>query len=496
MTSLDIPVMDAATLLAELTSLRAAVQREADVIYAAWAARIEGTPFRDSAYNLACYLAFRTYDLTHLQLHLMTWGLSSFQHNQSRVLASLDTVIASVQAMVNGDPRPTPTSSTFFRGYQTLEAHARVVLGDEPADRRVRIMVTLPTEAATNPELVQGFIERGMNCARINCAHDSPEIWQQMLVNLRQACQQSGRNCKVFMDLGGPKVRTAAVSYWDRRRILPGDTLLLTRDEPNATAAYPFQVSCAMPDVIDQVQVGQPVWFDDGKIGTVVQQIIPEGLVLQVLSARPDGARLRVEKGINFPDTVLQVNPLTDKDLEDLDFVVQHADLVGYSFVQHASDIVLLQEEISRRASRRSHTEPLVIVAKIETRTAVANIPEMIIQASSQQPFAVMIARGDLAVEVGFEQLYEMQEQILSLCEAAHIPVILATQVLENLAKRGTPSRAEVIDAAFAQRAECVMLNKGTYMLQTVSVLGRMLAAMEAHQYKTLAGLRAAHMWK
>lgn len=496
MTSLDLPIISAATLLHELTELRAAVQHEGETLYQTWVAQLARPEFAPSAHNLACYLAFRKHDLMPLQLHLMTWGLSSFQHNQSRVLASLDTVLATLHSIVQQQPRPHPIPSEFFHGYQLLEANARTVLGPEPPDRRVRIMVTLPTDAATNYDLVLGMLERGMNCARINCAHDSPDVWAQMLANLRRACAQLGRTCKLFMDLGGPKVRTGEISFGERRRLFPGDTVLLARTAPMANPAYPFQVSCTLPAVLDQVQVGQSVWFDDGKIGAVVQQIVPEGLLLLIVSARPEGARLRPEKGINFPDTMLNVTPLTEKDLLDLDFVVQHADMVGYSFVQSAHDIALLQAAIQQRLADLPPRAPLAIVAKIETRSAITNIPEMIVQAAGQQPFAVMIARGDLAVEVGFEHLHEMQEQILSICEAAHIPVIMATQVLENLAKRGTPSRAEVTDAAFAQRAECVMLNKGSFMLQTVSVLSRMLAALEAHQYKTLAGLRAARIWR
>jgi pyruvate kinase len=141
---------------------------------------------------------------------------------------------------------------------------------------------------------------------------------------------------------------------------------------------------------------------------------------------------------------------------------------VGYSFVQSANDIKLLQQEL---ANRMPQPREIAIVAKIETPQAVSNLPELIVQAAGQQPFAVMIARGDLAMPtagyayaIGYQRLAEMQEEILWLCEAAHIPVIWATQVLENLVKKGIPSRAEMTDAAMAERAECVMLNKGPFV--------------------------------
>ena len=115
--------------------------------------------------------------------------------------------------------------------------------------------------------------------------------------------------------------------------------------------------------------------------------------------------------------------------------------------------------------------------------------------AAGRQPFGVMIARGDLAVELGFERLAEMQEEIVWLCEAANVPVIWATQVLETLVKTGVPSRGEMTDAAMAGRAECVMLNKGPHLAEAIGVLGRVLARMDEHQHKKTPTLRALRSW-
>ena len=134
-------------------------------------------------------------------------------------------------------------------------------------------------------------------------------------------------------------------------------------------------------------------------------------------------------------------------------------------------------------------------MAKIETPQAVSNLPELIVQAAGQQPFAVMIARGDLAIAIGYQRLAEIQEEILWLCEAAHIPVIWATQVLENLVKKGIPSRAEMTDAAMSDRAECVMLNKGPFIAEAVTILDDVLTRMEEHQLKKTPQLRALHSW-
>ncbi len=137
----------------------------------------------------------------------------------------------------------------------------------------------------------------------------------------------------------------------------------------------------------------------------------------------------------------------------------------------------------------------IAIMAKIETPQAVNHLPELIVQAAVQQPFAVMIDRGDLAIEIGYQRLVEMQEEILWLCEAAHIPVIWATQVLESLVKKGIPSRAEMTDAAMAERAECVMLNKRAFVAEAVTILDDVLTRMQAHQLKKTPQLRALHSW-
>jgi pyruvate kinase len=201
-------------------------------------------------------------------------------------------------------------------------------------------------------------------------------------------------------------------------------------------------------------------------------------------STRP-GGRLGSEKGINLPDTELRLPALTDKDRADLTFVAHHADMVALSFVNSAEDVREL----------RSILEPLgsaqpAIVLKVETRRGFENLPAMLLEAMKSPRCAVMIARGDLAVECGFERMAEVQEEILWVCEAGRVPVIWATQVLETLAKEGMPSRAEVTDAAMAHRAECVMLNKGPYIIHAVRVLDDILRRMHGHQAKKRAMLR------
>jgi pyruvate kinase len=306
-----------------------------------------------------------------------------------------------------------------------------------------------------------------------------------MVANLRAAEAATGRRLRVLMDLGGPEVRTGEVrTPADRERLGPGDRLLLVRpggldEAPDDAPA--FRAECAEPGALGRLREGEPVLVDDGKVRGEIERV------------GPGGAKLKPEKGLNFPESELDLPPLGPDDLADLDFVAANADLVGYSFVQSAGDVALLQEELRRR--RPDDWARLGIVAKVETPRAIRNLPEIVVAAAGRQPLAVMIARGDLAVEIGFVRLAEMQEEIMWLCEAARVPVVWATQVLEGLVKKGLPSRGEMTDAAMAARAECVMLNKGPYLVEAVEALDRILSRMSEHQTKKTPRLRALRAW-
>ena len=505
-------------LLSTLQELRQTVESEGKATFNQWRSHIQRPEFLASALNLAEYIALRRHDLRDLQAALMPWGLSSLGRIEGRVMPNLDAVIATLEVICGSESAQHLNRSPiefFFEGDRLLQQHTAELFGQSPPQRRVRIMVTLPTEAATDYEMVREIMQRGANCMRINCAHDTIEAWQDMIDQIRRAQQETGTPCKIIMDLAGLKIRTGVVlAPHHKKRVFKGDRILLLRCEPkiaskaaarkaDAGDAIPshvkhFQTSCTVPEILDLLVVDNPVYIDDGKIQTRVvdtQHRVHngQGILLEVTNASPKGVKLRPQKGLNFPDTVLPLSPLTEKDLSDLDFVATHADIIGYSFVQRPADIELLQQELDRRLVK-GQSRP-AIVAKIETAIAVANLPELIIYAAGKQSFGVMIARGDLAVEIGYQRLTEIQEEILWLCEAAHIPVIWATQVLESLVKNGTPSRGEMTDAAMAERAECVMLNKGPFIAEAIAILDDVLTRMEAHQSKKTPQLRALHSW-
>lgn len=487
---------DPCTLLDAMQQLRQMVVQEGQDIFNPWRSCIQRQVFLNSGLNLAHYIALRRHDLRPLQAALMPWGLSSLGRLEARVMPSLDAVITSLGAIcqVNSATLPSrPSIQAFLEGDRLLHQQTEDVFGQTLADRRVRIMVTLPTAAASHYEFVRDLLQRGTNCVRINCAHDKADLWEAMISNVRRAETETGQPCKVLMDLAGPKPRLGIViTPNQKQRIFQGECLVLTRELHSMTGATCFQASCTLPEVLDRLQVGATAWIDDGHIGARVESLTDWGILLRITHASLKGSKLLPDKGLNFPDTDLQLSPLTDKDRQDLDFVAAHADIVGYSFVQSADDIKRLQQEL---ADRMPQPREIAIMAKIETPQAVSNLPELIVQAAGQQPFAVMIARGDLAIAIGYQRLAEMQEEILWLCEAAHIPVIWATQVLENLVKKGIPSRAEMTDAAMAEQAECVMLNKGPFAAEAVTMLDDVLTRMQAHQLKKTPQLRALHSW-
>jgi len=277
-----------------------------------------------------------------------------------------------------------------------------------------------------------------------------------------------------------------------------GDRLVVTREPlPGCSARIdaagrtlsPAAISCTLPEVFSQVRTGESVWFDDGKIGSIIRQAQSDRIEVEITHAGAKGNRLNTDKGINLPDTKIELPAITPKDLEDLRFVVAHADLVGMSFVRHERDIYELQSRL-----RELKGDRLGIVLKIETRQGFERLPNLMLAAMRQNIAGVMIARGDLAVECGYEPMAEVQEEMLWLCEAAHMPVIWATQVLESLAKKGQPSRAEITDAAMSERAECVMLNKGPHIVEAVTVLDDILHRMQSHQAKKSARLRRLHV--
>ena len=282
-----------------------------------------------------------------------------------------------------------------------------------------------------------------------------------------------------------PLVRTLSLAV--------GDRLVLVEDLTPVDLPVPGQaarIGCTLPEAVAALEPGQPVLFDDGKIAAVVEAVAAGEATLRVVRTKPGGQNLGAQKGINLPETDVPVTALTLDDEARLPFIAAHADIVAVSFIRTAADVNHLLERLEVAGA-----QALGVVLKIETRQGFENLPDILLTAMRHPRVAVMIARGDLAVEVGFERLAEVPRQILGLCEAAHVSAIWATQVLENLAKTGQPSRAEITDAASSQRAECVMLNKGPHVTDAIRALDDILERMGHVQTKSRTLMRHIHSW-
>jgi pyruvate kinase len=435
----------------------------------------------------------RGHDLRELQDPLVALGLSSLSGSEGHVQASVDAVLETLGAVAHrplvGSSAPPPMD--FARSREVLAVRTAALLGPVPRRRPTRIMVTMPTEAAHDPALVREMLVAGMDCMRINCAHDAAPEWRAMLDNLRLAAEETRRRARVVVDLPGPKLRTgplASSSASDKKgdylRLGIGDRLLLTRNVDGTPSdrgeRHVPQIGCSLAEAFTVTRCGHHVWLDDGKLGGVVEAVDQDTIELRVTSAGAKGSKLRAGKGINLPDAVLDIDLLGPHSQDALQFAADCADIVGLSFVSSAHDV----ERVNGYLDQHSRPEVGVIL-KIETRRAFEHLPGMLLAAlGGERPAGVMIARGDLAVECGYERLAEVQEEILWLCQAGHVPVIWATQVLDQLAKTGRPSRAEITDAAMGVQAECVMLNKGPRIIEAISVLDDILRRMEQHHRK------------
>jgi pyruvate kinase len=223
-------------------------------------------------------------------------------------------------------------------------------------------------------------------------------------------------------------------------------------------------ISVSLPAAFLNIKIGDSVYIDDGKIHGTVKDYNEKFVDIEILF--PDTPiTLKESKGINLPDSniSLTVPSLTKKDEIDLAFICRHADIVGYSFVNHPDDLRKL-----KYALNSYQRTDIPVIAKIETREAISNFSKILLEGLTFSKFGVMVARGDLAIEIGFQQLPIVQEEILQMCRAAHTPVILATQILDTLAKKGTPSRPELADLSFGSEFDCLMLNKGPFIKEAV----------------------------
>ncbi|WP_439483782.1 pyruvate kinase [Cyclobacterium plantarum] len=433
---------------------------------------LEGIPesSQAAARNLIQYLYFRSEDRKALQEKLHLYGLSALSNSENHIHRQIQVI----RERLGHHYKPEELNPcTYTYSQAQLAENSQVLFGSPENPGVPTIMVTFDTGFADDPDLVENLMVQGMNVARINCAHDDEKVWKAMIDQIREAEKKTGKHCKIHMDLAGPKIRTVLLGKGKKKgkvKVSVGETIWLSENmdhfSEDQVVLHPNEEG-----IISSLVPGHRVFIDDGEIGGRVTQTESGNAAVVLDRVSSKKGKIKSEKGINFPDTTFNISSLTDYDKTCLPFICSHADLIGYSFVKNTGDIRHLRKELQKIGGRRPD-----LVYKIETPDSVANLPALLLEGMRHPPCGIMIARGDLAVEIGFERMGEIQEEILWICEAAHVPVVWATQVLENLHKSGMPTRSEITDAGLASLAECIMINKGKH---TISVLKTLKEIMQ-----------------
>ncbi len=353
----------------------------------------------------------------------------------------------------------------------------------EPLGRvRTKIVATLGP-ASCDPAVILAMVEAGLDVVRLNFSHGTHEEHAETLADVRRVSESSGRLLAVLQDLGGPKIRLGPIPGGEVECRL-GDAFRLVTER---NGDDPHELTCTYRDLPGDLKAGDAVLFADGAVAMDVIEADGRSARLIVTLA----GRLKSKQGLNLPGATLRIDALTPKDLIDLDWTARHGvEYVGLSFVRRADDVARLREELDARGSRAR------IVAKIEKPEAVDDLDAIVALAD-----AVMVARGDLGVEMDVAKVPAIQKRIIAACHRARTPVITATQMLNSMETSNRPTRAEASDVfnAVLDGTDAVMLSGetavGLYPVEAVATMSRIVTEAEALLFSgrpTVAGFPPA----
>ena len=335
---------------------------------------------------------------------------------------------------------------------------------------RTKIVATIGP-ASRGPAVIRRLIEVGVNVFRLNFSHGTHQEHSAILADLRAISREMGQHVAVLQDLCGPKMRLGPIAG-DVVDCPLGEEFTLVTDRASEN---PRELTCSYRELSNDLKPGEAVLFADGTVGMTVIDVIPGRARLRVTLP----GKLRSRQGLNLPGSDLAVKSLTDKDLRDLDWTARHASelqFVGLSFVRNPEDVVWLREELQKRKC------PAKIVVKIEKPQAVQHL-EAIVAATD----GVMVARGDLGVEMDVQRVPAIQKRVIGLCNKTHRPVITATQMLNSMEHSSRPTRAEASDVfnAVLDGTDAVMLSGetavGEYPVEAVITMRQICAEAEAY---------------
>jgi len=346
-------------------------------------------------------------------------------------------------------------------------------------NKRTKIVCTIGP-ASSSPEIMKALVKAGMNVARLNFSHGTHEDHAKLIQSLRLLSLETREPVAILQDLQGPKVRVG---------ILPKEGVKLTAREKIVLSTDPAaklpKIPVGYQKLHEDVKAGDKLLLDDGLMDVRVVEVKGRDVVCEVVT----GGILTSHKGINAPTATLSIPAITDKDKEDVKFGVgQHVDWVALSFVRSAKEVYdlryLIEQYESEFGGGHAYVKPIRIIAKIEKHEAVRNLDEII-----EAVDGVMVARGDLGIEMPAEEVPLIQKTIIDKCRAAAKPVIVATQMLDSMIRNPRPTRAEVSDVANAviDHTDAVMLSgetaTGKYPVETVETMARIIRETEASRF-------------
>ncbi|MCK4309296.1 MAG: pyruvate kinase [Candidatus Atribacteria bacterium] len=346
--------------------------------------------------------------------------------------------------------------------------------------RRTKIVCTIGP-ASGSYKLIEELIKKGMDVARLNFSHGSYREHFQVIEHIRRASLKIDKPVAILQDLGGPKIRIGKIEK-EPIFLKEGFSFILTNRE---VAGDEQEVSVTFPSLLQKVKKEDCIFLADGSLELKVEELTPTDIKCRVIR----GGKLSSHKGINIPDVSVDISSLTEKDFQDILFGIKNkVDFIGLSFIRRTEDVLR-----ARKILQENKAEDISLIAKIEKREAVDNLKE-IIEVSD----GVMIARGDLGVEIPLENVPMVQKNIIKKCNTVGKPVITATQMLESMVDRPRPTRAEVTDVANAilDGTDAIMLSGetavGKYPLEAIEIMDKIaLKAEAAINYEKILSERA-----
>lgn len=334
--------------------------------------------------------------------------------------------------------------------------------------RKTKIVCTIGP-ASSSYEIIEKLIKRGMDVARLNFSHGNYEEHLQKIEYIRQVSLKTGKPVAILQDLGGPKIRIGKIKQ-ETVLLKEDSTFILTNRKVTGNEK---EVSVTFPSLPEKVKKGSYIYLADGALELKIKELTQTDIICKVIR----GGKISSNKGVNIPDISMDISSLTDKDYQDIFFGIKNkVDFIGLSFVRRAEDILKV-----RQILKENNAEDISLVAKIEKKEALHNLKEII-----EVVDAVMIARGDLGVEIPFENVPFAQKNIIKKCNFVGKPVITATQMLMSMVSGPRPSRAEVTDVANAilDGTDAIMLSEetaiGEYPLEAVETMNRIALKTES----------------